>query len=85
MENVRWAHVFAQSVTGDLPLGGNIRKTPIGTLTVRDGSFRIAGVPPDSYIVVAEPLDEPESAGDVQSYGPAFGGTIQTNFTTRWH
>jgi hypothetical protein len=79
------AHVFAQSVTGDLPLSSNIRKTPIGTLTVRDGSFRIAGVPPDSYIVVAEPLDEPESAGDVRSYGPTFGGTIQTNFTTRWH
>jgi hypothetical protein len=79
------AHVFAQSVTGSLPLGGNIRKTPIGTLTLPDGSFRITGVPPDSYIVVAEPLDDPESASDVQSYGQAFGRTIQTNFTTRWH
>lgn len=79
------AHVFAESVSGSLPLASSIRKTPIGTLTLRDGSFRIAGVPPDSYIIVAEPLDDPESAGDVQSYGQAFGAAIQTNFTTRWH
>jgi hypothetical protein len=78
------AHVFAQSVTSSEPLGG-IRKTPIGTLTLPDGSFRISGVPPDSYIVVAEPLDDPESASNVQSYPQAFGRTIQTNFTTRWH
>ena len=78
------AHVFAQSVTTSEPLGG-IRKTPIGTLTLPDGSFRISGVPPDSYIVVAEPLDDPESASNVQSYTQAFGRTIQTNFTTRWH
>jgi hypothetical protein len=79
------AHVFAQSVTGSLPLSGNIRKTPIGTLTLPDGSFRISGVPPDSYIVAAEPVDDPEAAGNVQSYTQAFGRGLQTNFTTRWH
>ena len=79
------AHVFAQSVTGSTPVSGNVRKTPIGTLTARDGSYRIAGVPPDSYIVVAEPLDDPVAASNVPSYTQAFGGTIQTNFTTRWH
>jgi hypothetical protein len=79
------AHVFAQSVTGSTPIGGNVRKTPIGTLTLRDGTFRIAGVPADSYIVVAEPLDDPESPSNIQSYTQSFGGSIQTNFTTRWH
>ena len=79
------AHVFAQSVSADQPIGGNVRKTPIGTLSMPDGSFRIANVPPDSYIVVAEPLDGPESTSDVQSFPQAFGHTIQTNFTTRWH
>jgi len=78
------AHVFAQSVTTSSPLNG-IRKTPIGTLTLPDGTFKIGGVPSDSYIVVAEPLDDPESAGDIQAFSGAFGHAIQTNFTTRWH
>ena len=78
------AHVFAQSVTTNSPLNG-IRKTPIGTLTLPDGTFKIGGVPSDSYIVVAEPLDDPETAGDIQSYTGAFGRAVQTNFTTRWH
>jgi hypothetical protein len=80
------AHVFAQSVTNDIPVGGSIRKTPIGTLTLPDGTYRIPGVPPDQYIVVAEPLDEPERNMDVSGYPHAFGQSgVQTNFTTRWH
>jgi hypothetical protein len=80
------AHVFADSTTGDLPIGGNIRKTPIGTLTAPDGSYTIRGIPADSYQVVAEPLDDPVTKSDVDSYPSAFGQTnLQTNFTTRWH
>lgn len=80
------AHVFAESTTGNLPIGGNIRKSPIGTLTTVDGSYSIRGVPADSYTVVAEPLDEPVTKTDVNSYPAAFGqSTVQTGFTTRWH
>jgi len=80
------AHVFAESATGNQPIGGNIRKSPIGTMSLPDGSYQIRGVPPDSYIVVAEPLDSPVGNGDIQGYARAFGqGSVQTNFTTRWH
>jgi Matrixin len=80
------AHVFAESTTGNLPIGGNIRKSPIGTLTAPDGSYAIKGMPGDSYIVVAEPLDDPVTKTDINSYPSAFGQTsVQTNFTTRWH
>jgi predicted Zn-dependent protease with MMP-like domain len=80
------AHVFAESTTANLPIGANIRKSPIGTLTAPDGSYTIRGVPADSYLVTAEPLDEPVTKTDVNSYPSAFGQTaIQTNFTTRWH
>jgi len=80
------AHVFAQSVTNDVPVGSGIRKTPIGTLTLPDGTYRITGVPADQYIVVAEPLDQPERNMDVSGYPHAFGqAAVQTNFTTRWH
>jgi hypothetical protein len=80
------AHVFAQSVTSDIPVGSGIRKTPIGTLTLPDGTYRITGVPADQYIVIAEPLDDPERNADVSGYPRAFGqSSVQTNFTTRWH
>jgi len=80
------AHVFAESTSGNLPIGGNIRKSPIGTLTAIDGSYSIRGIPADSYNVTAEPLDDPVTKSDVDSYPAAFGqSSIQTNFTTRWH
>lgn len=80
------AHVYANSLTNaDSYPGLNIRKTPVGTLTFPDGTYRIEGVPPDSYIVIAEPLDDPVTNDDVKDYGPAFNSSIQTNFTTRWH
>ncbi len=80
------AHVFAESVNGDLPFAGSIRKTPIGILTRPDGTFTIQGVPAGSYIVTAEPLDGPVANGDVSEYPAAFGRTsVQTSFTTRWH
>jgi len=79
------AHVYANSVTTADPFAGrNIRKTPVGTLTMPDGSYRIEGVPADSYMVIVEPLDLPVTSDDVPDYGDAFGRTLQTNFTTRW-
>jgi hypothetical protein len=81
------AHVYADSLTPAEPFAGNnIRKSPIGTLTLPDGSYRIEGLPADSYNVIVEPLDQPVTADDVPDYGSdTFGKAIQTNFTTRWH
>lgn len=81
------AHVAASSTTSALAVPGNIRKTPIGALTRPDGSYVINGVPPDSYIVIAEPLNDPEETSDITGgFLDAFpGSTANTNFTTRWH
>jgi hypothetical protein len=81
------AHVYANSTTSATPFSAfpNIRKTPIGTLTLADGTYSITGVPADSYIVISEPLDLPVSDSDV-SWASEFGkNAVQTNFTTRWH
>ncbi len=81
------AHVFVDSETGNEPFGGfGIRKSPISALTRPDGSYVITGVPPDTYSVIAEPLDGPVDNSNVSDYPPVFGqGAVQTNFTTRWH
>ncbi|HKT24673.1 MAG TPA: matrixin family metalloprotease [Terriglobales bacterium] len=80
------AHVFADSATNNPGYPGAVRKTPIGTLTMPDGSYEIQGVPPDRYTVAAEPLDGPVTNADVANFSPAMGkATVQTNFTTRWH
>lgn len=80
------AHVFAESTTGNQALGSGIRKTPIGALTRPDGTYTIQGLPPDSYIVTAEPLDGPVSNSDVSDYPKVFGqAAVNTSFTTRWH
>ncbi len=80
------AHVYAESTTANEPFPSNIRKSPIGTLTRPDGSYTIQGLPADSYIVTAEPLDGPVSNSDISGYPKAFGQTaVQTGFTTRWH
>jgi hypothetical protein len=85
------AHVFANSTTASNPFAAfnNIRKTPIGTLTLPNGSFTISGVPADSYVVMAEPLDGPVDNTAVEwglpAKTPTFNQQIQTNFTTRWH
>jgi hypothetical protein len=81
------AHVFANSSTSANPFSsfGGVRKTPIGTLTLPDGTYTINGVPPDTYVVIAEPLDLPVSNSDV-SWASEFGkSSVQTNFTSRWH
>jgi hypothetical protein len=80
------AHVFAESITSNTPFTSGVRKTPIGALTRADGSYSIQGVPADSYVITAEPLDGPVSTSDVSGYPQAFGQPqVQTNFTTRWH
>ena len=80
------AHVYAESTSSVMAFASNVRKTPIGTLTAPNGSYTIQGLPPDSYVVTAEPLDSPETNSDVPGYSPAFGqAAVQTNFTSRWH
>ena len=80
------AHVYADSNSSSLAFGSSIRKSPIGTLTTPGGTYTIQGVPADSYVVIAEPLDGPASNSDVSQFPPAFGqSAVQTNFTTRWH
>ena len=80
------AHVYAESTTANEPFDGSIRKTPIGAMTRPDGSYTIQGVPPDSYIVTAEPLDGPVSNSDIGGYAKLFGqSSVNTSFTTRWH
>jgi len=84
--NVFGAHVYAESVTANEAFDGSVRKTPIGTLTRPDGTYAIQGLPADSYIITAEPLDGPVSNSDVSGYPTAFGqSAVQTSFTTRWH
>jgi hypothetical protein len=78
------AHVFANSTTS-ASVFSNVRKTPIGTLTRPDGTYTISGLPADSYLVVAEPLDLPVSDSDVSWASEFNQSKLQTNFTTRWH
>jgi hypothetical protein len=54
-------------------------------LTFPDGTYLITGLPPDSYVVIAEPLDGPVTDSNVD-WASAWGKTaVQSNFTTRWH
>lgn len=80
------AHVYAESQTTATPFSSPIRKTPISALTDTNGAYVIQGLPNDTYIIVAEPLDDPTSNAEIPDYAKAFGRTaVQTNFTTRWH
>lgn len=80
------AHVYAESQTNALPFASTVRKTPISALTDPNGNYTIQGVPNDSYLITAEPLDLPVSNSDIPDYPKAFGKTtVDTNFTTRWH
>jgi hypothetical protein len=80
------AHVFAESQTNALAFPSSVRKTPISALTDTNGNYTISGVPNDTYMVTAEPLDEPMSNSDIADYSKSFGRTaVDTNFTTRSH
>jgi hypothetical protein len=85
-EAIFGAHVFAESQTAADPLAQfNIRKSPISTLTITDGTFSIQGVPLDTYVITAEPLDLPVENDNINGFAGAFGrNDIQTNFTSRW-
>lgn len=81
------AHVFADSSTATNPFSAfpSIRKSPIGALTFPDGSYLITGLPPDSYVLMAEPLDGPVDDSNVSWDSNWAQPAVQTNFTTRWH
>ncbi len=80
------AHVFAESTSANQPLGPNIRKSPIGTLSDPNGSYTIRGVPADTYTVTAEPLDGPVANDDIDGFAGANGKNgVDTNFTTSSH
>ncbi len=81
------AHVFADSTTSftDPAMPSSIRKSPIGILTRPDGTYSITGLPADTYVVIAEPLDQPVVDSDVDWASVWGRPSVQTNFTTRWH
>jgi len=80
------AQVYAESQTSSLPYPSSIRKTPISALTDLNGNYTIQGVPNDSYLITAEPLDLPVANADIPDYSKAFGrSVVDTSFTTRWH
>lgn len=82
------AHVFAESTSASqlfqLP---SIRKSAISALTRPDGQYTITGLPADSYIVLAEPLDGPVDNTNIEGYATTYGQAngVQTAFTTAWH
>lgn len=80
------AHVSANSTDSNNPFGAfpNVRKSAIGTLTDPSGNYTIKGLPPGSYLVIAEPLDGPVTSSNV-NWGTEFGQGLQTGFTTRFH
>ena len=80
------AHVYAESTSAAQGFGSDVRKTPVGAMTRPDGSYTIQGLPPDTYIVTAEPLDGPVSNSDIGGYAKLFGqSSVNTSFTTRSH
>ncbi len=81
------AHVFANSTTNANPFSSfaTLRKTPIGYLTDPSGNYTIQGLPPDTYEVIAEPLDGPVQNSNVDWAGNWGIGSVEINFTTRWH
>lgn len=79
------AHVFADSNDGGASISQNIRKSTISTMSGTDGTYVLRGLPPGTYTVGAEPLDEPVTNDDLD-FANAFGqSSIQTNFKTTWH
>ncbi len=79
-------HVFAESNT--LAVTGYpspVRRSPIGVMTLSDGTYTITGLPPDTYSVTAEPLDGPVDNTNVSDYANTMCGSssLLTNFTTR--
>ncbi len=59
------ANVFGGQVVA-VELGSG--RPVVSALTLRDGTYQIRGVPPGSYQLYVEPLDQPTSQGNVAGY-----------------
>jgi hypothetical protein len=68
--NVFGAHVVVLDAEGN---------TLVSTLTELDGTYQIAGLPPGSYALYAEPLDGPVTESSI---GGQFDSRVDVNFTT---
>lgn len=67
------AHVVATTVRGRIVASGYTRP---------DGTYRIEGLPPDTYLVHAERLDGPVRPGNVVGVRQGFGQTETTDYET---
>jgi hypothetical protein len=70
------AHVIAATVGGRVVAGG---------FTGPDGRYRIAGLPPGVYVVLAEPLDGPVRPNNVQGFAGGFGGSETIGYASAFH
>jgi len=70
------SHVVAANVNG--PIVATAFSEP-------DGSYVIDGLPPDVYVVYAEPLDGPVLPGNVGGFRAGFGGTPTVGYGTFFH
>ncbi len=64
------AHVWAENTTTGQVIAGNV--------TFSNGSYRIDGLQPGTYRVMAEPLDGPVSASEIASTRGAYEGLTAT-------
>jgi hypothetical protein len=65
------AHVFAEDVATGRVVAGNVANAA--------GNYRIDGLPPGQYRVVAEQLDEPVLASQIGSNGGGYPGSTLSN------
>jgi hypothetical protein len=65
------AHVFAEDVSTGRVVAGNI--------ALANGNYRIDNLPPGTYRVVAERLDEPVNAGEIASRSGGYQGLSLTS------
>lgn len=70
------SHVVAADVNGPIVAGG---------YTAPDGSYRIDGLPPNVYVVYAEPLDGPIGPGNVSGFRAGFGAAPSAGYGTFFH
>lgn len=70
------SHVVAADVNGPIVAGA---------YTAPDGTYRIDGLPPNVYVVYAEPLDGPVAPGNVSGFRSAFGAAPSAGYGTFFH